>query len=789
MPSSFPPETFSAHPESSERAPGGYPGYPYGHVPRPPLDFAAQLREWVDVLARGRWIIALAVVLAAIPSIAYALLAPDQYQAAARLYVETESGAPLSGVLPTDGAQAAFGQDIGISNELYILQNAEDLSQSVARDLLERAETGEASGLTVLETEDGALPTLDALADRIAFDYVRVQQDGQGVNGVKVSATSTSPEEAALIANLYAEAYVDRTRNSSRASVSASREFLEAQVDSTAAELSVREEAAREYMDREGAVRLDEEASTIVSQLATLEAALDQSRVEAGMEAARSDELRQQIRRLEGSVAQRLGSGADEALSADRERLGTLRANLETIYFRTPSLRDQQAGVPSEVADLRRQIATLEARIREQNDRLADESIAAGGVDAATTGLPRLSALRDRLTESEVTLRGLRSRIATLERRIGAREAELSRVPEQTVELARLVRERESAERLAVGLDQKLQEARVAESAELGYAEVVRSADPPRNPFAPNRTRTVLLGLLLGLGVGVALAIGQARLDQAIRRPDQLRELGHPVLGVVPDVTKVIADEFDGDETVPYNGRQIDSHLVALLSPMSTAAEAFRGLRTSLQFSRPDAPIRTVLVTSATPSEGKSTVAANLAIVMAQAGRKTLLIDADLRRPRTHTVFGVTREPGLTDFLHGTHAPRDLTIADQLDVFPAGSFVPNPAEFLSSKAFRDLLDMFAQSYDIIVLDAPPVMAATDPVLLSTQCDATVIVTSAGRTKEFELAYAVDEIQSVGGRIAGVVLNRFDISKEYGYRHQYSYRYGNAYSYGYNDEAR
>ena len=789
MPTPFPPETFSTHPEVPERGPAGYPGYPYGHVQRPPMDFAGQLREWIDVLVRGRWIIALAVVAAAIPAIAYAVLAPNQYQAAARLYVETESGAPLSGVLPTDGAQAAFGQDIGISNELYILQNAEDLSQSVARDLLERAETGEVTGLTVLETEDGTLPEVDALADRIAFDYVRVQQDGQGVNAVKVSATSTNPEEAALIANLYAEAYVDRTRNSSRASVSASREFLEAQVDSTAAELAVREEAAREYMDSEGAVRLDEEATTIVSQLATLEASLDQARVEAGMEAARGDELRQQIGRLEGSVAQRLGSGTDEALTADQQRLATLRSNLETIYLRDPSLRDRQADVPTEVASLRRQIATVEARIQEQNDRLVDESMAAGGVDAATSGLPRLSALRDRLTESEVALRGLRSRIATLERRIAAREGQLSRIPEQTVELARLVRERESAERLAVGLDQKLQEARVAESAELGYAEVVRSADPPRNPFAPSRLRTVILSLLLGFGVGVALAIGQARLDQAIRRPDQLRELGHPVLGVVPDVTKVIADEFDGDETVPYNGREIDTHLVALLSPMSTAAESFRGLRTSLQFSRPDAPIQTVLVTSATPSEGKSTVAANLAVVMAQAGRKTLLIDADLRRPRTHTVFGVTREPGLTDFLHGTHAPRDLTIADQLDVFPAGSFVPNPAEFLSSKAFRDLLHMFCQSYDIVVLDAPPVMAATDPILLSTQCDATVIVTAAGRTKEFELSYAVNEIQSVGGRIAGVVLNRFDISKEYGYRYQYAYRYGNDYTYGYNEEAR
>jgi tyrosine-protein kinase Etk/Wzc len=440
------------------------------------------------------------------------------------------------------------------------------------------------------------------------------------------------------------------------------------------------------------------------------------------------------------------------------------------------------------VAQLRTQIDQLETRVRQRSDALVDEAIAAGGVDAASEGLPRLSALRDRLTEAEVALQGLRSQIGILNNRIASYQGDLDRIPGQSVELARLIRERESAERLALGLDQRLQEARVAESAELGYAEVVRSADVPATPVAPNRGRILILGLLVGLGLGVVLAVGRAQLDQTLRRPTELREAGHPLLGVIPDVTKLIQEDAGGADAVTVQGWTLDSRVVSILYPMSAAAEAFRGLRTSVQFSKPDAVVQTLLVTSASPGEGKSTVASNLAAVIAQSGRRTLLIDADLRRPRVHTLFGMSKTPGLTEYISGQGEERDITVGDDFDVLPAGTMVPNPAEYLGSKAFRDLLEAFRQTYDVVVIDAPPVLAATDPVLLSTQVDGTVVVAAAGQTKDFELEHAVEEIHGVGGDVLGVVFNRFDVSKEYGYRYQYAYRYGRKYTYGHEGNA-
>ena len=196
--------------------------------------------------------------------------------------------------------------------------------------------------------------------------------------------------------------------------------------------------------------------------------------------------------------------------------------------------------------------------------------------------------------------------------------------------------------------------------------------------------------------------------------------------------------------------------------------------------------VETVLVTSANPSEGKSVTSANLAIVMAQAGRKTLLIDADLRKPTGHKKFGLPREPGLVQrlfseepfTLEGLHQP-----ADDLWVLTAGSLAPNPSELLGSRRMRELMDEMREHFDLIIFDAPPVLAATDAVLLSTQCDATLVVTRAGQTRDHDLDSALEALHGVGASVIGTVLNGFDVTKSYGYRYKYAYRYGSDYAYG------
>ncbi|MEM6327537.1 MAG: polysaccharide biosynthesis tyrosine autokinase [Bacteroidota bacterium] len=767
---SFPPETFPTQPEADDLR-SGY----YGPSRRPPSDFANQLRDWIDVVIRGRWWILAATLVIAIPVAAYAILSPNVYESAARLTVEPTGSSQMAESITTGGP--AFVPRSPISDELYILNHDKNLALSAADDLLDRAETAEAGEYPVLRTPNGDLLSREALANRIRGS-ISIAQDGEDVNAVRVTASSYVPAEAALIANAYADAYVDRTQNSSRASVAASRTYLQAQADSVAQELAAREEATREFMEQENAVRLDEESANLVQQLQASTLERDQARVEIGMLTASIAQLDRDIEGLERDTRGQLSSNASRERQLAEEEILNLRTQL-AAQQRYPN--PDQARIDAIQADIDRQQTIIDRT----SNQVADEAIATGGTDP-TAAFARLSALKTQRTEANVQLQGFRSRITQLNRNIAAAQADLERLPGQSVELARRIRDRETTERLAASLDQKLQEARVAESAELGYAEVISEAGVPGGHVAPDRPRMIILGLLLGLGLGVMLAIGRDQFDQRLRRPDDIRERGYPLLGVIPSVDALVEKDFAGQDTVEIDGWKLDTRLTTLLAPTAQASEAYRGLRTSVQFSRPDAMVRRIVVTSASPGEGKSTVASNLAIVMAQAGRKTLLIDGDLRRSRVHRLFGVSRSPGLTDYVssQGGGAPaRNLTVADNIDVLPAGSVVPNPSEHLGSRSLREFLDGLNEIYDVVIIDAPPIMAATDPILLATQADATIVVTRAGQTKDFELDYVMGELGSVGAHVIGVVLNRFDIQKEYGYRYQYAYRYGNNYSYG------
>ncbi|HEX8386517.1 MAG TPA: polysaccharide biosynthesis tyrosine autokinase, partial [Rubricoccaceae bacterium] len=438
------------------------------------------------------------------------------------------------------------------------------------------------------------------------------------------------------------------------------------------------------------------------------------------------------------------------------------------------------------------EIARAEADVERLSARLAADAAATGGGGPGDpqSAFQRTAALRTQLSDARTALQGAIATREAIASRLASYDVELAAVPSQSIDLARLQRDRLAAERLFQTLDQKLQEAQVAEEGELGYARVIRPAFASPVPFAPQRLRNVVLAALAGLLLGVTVAVARVRLDHRFARPDDVQNAGHTLLGTIPDFSDLIKKDFGGKEFVDVGGRRLDTRLISLLNPMATASETYRALRTSVQFSRPDAVVQTILVTSANPGEGKSVTAANLALVLAQAGRRVLLVDCDLRRPTVHKKFGINREPGLSHVVFGDIALDPALLAqpaDDLWVLPSGTLVPNPSELLGSKRMRDLLEEMRGLFDVLVLDAPPVHAATDAVLLSTQADATVVVARASVTKDFDLESAIGALNGVGAQVIGVVLNGFDISKSYGYRYKYAYRYGSDYAYGHENQ--
>jgi capsular exopolysaccharide synthesis family protein len=293
-----------------------------------------------------------------------------------------------------------------------------------------------------------------------------------------------------------------------------------------------------------------------------------------------------------------------------------------------------------------------------------------------------------------------------------------------------------------------------AQTGDLGGAEVISPAYGADTPVTPDIPKNLAIGLSFGLFLGVTVAFLRDYFDDSVKSKEIVeRVTGVPALGLIP--------RFDTST----------SELVAAAAPTAAAAEAFRALRTSVKFLSVDREVRVVQITSPSPGEGKTVTAANLAIVLAQAGDRVVLVGADLRRPRAEELLGVPLTPGLTGVLIGEvalpQAIRSVEGLPNLSVLPAGYPPPNPSELLSGERARRLIDVLAQTYDIVILDCPPVLPVTDALVLARMADTTLLVTSVNRTSRRSLDRGVEVLQQVGAPLMGTVMTSLSPGATFG----------------------
>jgi exopolysaccharide transport family protein len=439
---------------------------------------------------------------------------------------------------------------------------------------------------------------------------------------------------------------------------------------------------------------------------------------------------------------------------------------LETLRGKEADLKIQAAELNTQFGPAYPKLAQVNSQIKEVDAQILTEIRKVGGKIKGqyTAAVQREKMLHDALQ---------------------SQKQEANKLNESAIEYSLLKRDLDSNRQLYEGLLEKLKEAGVSAGLRSNNFRIVDVARTPSYPIEPNIPRNLAFAFMLGLTTGVGLAFLLEGLDNTVRTTEQAQMIsGLPPLGMIPLGSRSTREAANTKRLVIATSKEA-VELITQVRPQSQMAESYRALRTSLLLSNLGAPPKVIMVTSALPQEGKTTTSINCAVVLAQKGVRVLLVDADLRRPSIHKTLGMAPRSGLSNVLTGSstleNAITRSSILPNLDVLPAGTPPPNPAELLASTNMREVLEKLRSHYDHIVVDTPPTLSVTDAVVLSPRADSIVLVIRSGQTTKQALRRSRDVLAQVNAKVSGVLLNAVDLSSpDYYYYYEYQGKYARYY---------
>jgi capsular exopolysaccharide synthesis family protein len=546
----------------------------------------------------------------------------------------------------------------------------------------------------------------------------------RGTQLVEIRYNSADPVFAAKAANSVANAYIKQTTEFKFSASKEAADWLSDRLAEQRKAVEASEAALQAYKERNGGVSMSDGASNIVVQrLTDLNSALTKAKTERINKEAAYNQLK---------AAESSGSLESFPVILANEYIQKLRTELADLQRQQAQLADRYGERHAEVIKNRTAIQSAEAKLRAEMGKIVEA------------------------THSEY--QAALSQETSLQGALDAQKSEALSLNRKGIEYGVLQREAESNRQIYESLMQRTKETGITSESRTTNVRVVDAAEVPRGPISPNVTRELSVTFGISLLFAVAVAFGLEYLDNRIRTPQEMKaQLGVPFLGMVPAVSK---DKAGAD---PLLSRSVPANF----------AEAFKSIRTNVLFSSAEEGMRSLVVTSSGPGEGKSIVSANIAVALAQAGQRVLLIDGDMRRPRVHEIFASDQEPGLSNILTGGAKPgeaiRRCPTIHGLWLLGSGHIPPNPAELLGSHRFRDFLGSLEDHFDWVVIDSPPVLVVTDSAIVANHASGVVFVVGSDKTTRQAARTAVEQLDSANARIIGSVLNRVNLT-----RHQYYY---------------
>jgi succinoglycan biosynthesis transport protein ExoP len=724
------------------------------------------IRDYLRIIRKRRTIVITAVVFCTVSSYLFALFASPEprYQATSAVKVErvTDLTTLLYGRVSWTLWNNVTTQAVVITSFPIIERTAKEMGL-----------IPEKTSLAEIRNTEKYLRIITSLQSR-----VQTEREAE-TNIINITASAKTPKEAALIANTVAKIYQQANVEERNQKVRETREFIEKQLKVVEASLQEAEQNLRTFEETTNLVAIDAQTATILNRLSSLETEVAQVQQKQG-------------------VVQRLLKALQEI------RQGNHFA-AKAFYIEDP---------PPELAKLIAKLRDLSLRHKILLNDYTQEHPIVEETNAE---------LRDVLSEMDDELKSmlatLHERLRDLETRLATVRAETKSIPESSLILARLRREVDVNADLLTQLKSKYQEVMIQESGLIEEVKIIKPALESGQPVnMPSTLMNTVTGGIIGLVIGLVLALIVETMDTSLGTIEDVEEvLGVPVLGVIPAVDEFSTTE-KGQDGVKLKNRPLVTHF----APRSPVSEAYRSLRTNLQFLWKDREAKVFLVTSSSLQEGKTYNVANLSLSLAQAGEKVLLIDADLRRPAAHNTFGLQRQPGLTDYIVGisgvkppgedefelemgslpefrssdgswkevTNTVVDVMLGDfgfddilrtpgmdNLHIINAGQGLLNPAEILRSPRFKEFLQEVRDHYDVIIVDTPPVLPVADAFEVAPEVDGVILVYEVGRIGRGILNRAKVQLENVNSNVLGVILNNVkpDVAPDF-YRYRTDYYY-------------
>ncbi|MFB3923199.1 MAG: GumC family protein [Terriglobia bacterium] len=564
-------------------------------------------------------------------------------------------------------------------------------------------------------------------------------------NLVEVVFLSEDPKLAVRVANQLAADYIDQNLQVKWDETVKASEWLQGQLVGLKAKLEKSEDTLQAYAQANSILFVEEKKNLVNERLGQLQEAYTKAQAERFQkEAAYSLVQAGKVQDLPGFLSNRLIQDLAVRISDLEREYAQLTSTVKPDYPKAVALKNQIDNLQ----------ASLDRQKRALAQNVVDEYLSA-------------SANEKYLAQA-----------------LEAQKKEVNEIAEKSIQYNILKREVDTSKQLYEGLLQRLKEAQVSAGLKASNVRIVDPAEEPKDPVKPRVVLNLALGVILGLGFGISLALFQEYLDNTLKTPDEVESLLRlPSLGLLPSILSNGAGKNDEVKIVPATD---EVELAPAIQTNPAFQEAFRSLRTSILLSANPVP-KMILITSALPGEGKTTTTVNLGATLASLGNRVVIVDCDMRRPACHRSTGVRNSPGFVQCLTGhvelTEAILPVPGVTNLSVIPCGPIPPNPAEVLSSPLTAESLRKLRADFEYVLVDSPPLLSVSDSRILATLTDAVVLIARAHSTPYDAVRRARTLLYGAGARILGVALNDVDIRRD-GYAYSHYYRYGYEYGYGY-----